>query len=96
SEEAPSTLYIAKSIIINTLLQEQYHFEDILRNAIYVGGDSDTIASITCALATAVYPILPFRQSRQYPEDVLATALENYPEFFQTIISGHNPNLLIQ
>ncbi|MDR2774963.1 MAG: ADP-ribosylglycohydrolase family protein, partial [Tannerella sp.] len=86
-------LYIAKSIIINTLLQEQYHFEDILRNAIYVGGDSDTIASITCALATAVYPIRPFRQPRQYPEDVLATALENYPEFQSAIREDRNTML---
>lgn len=36
---------------------ESEDFEDALRNAISIGGDSDTIAAITCAVAGAYYEI---------------------------------------
>lgn len=34
---------------------ESTDFEDCLRNAISIGGDSDTIASMSCAIAEAYY-----------------------------------------
>lgn len=36
---------------------ESTNFEDAIRNAIYIGGDSDTIAAITGSIAEAAYGI---------------------------------------
>ena len=47
-------------------------FEDAIRNAISVGGDSDTIACITGAIAEAFYGI---------PEDIRIKALSYLPDF---------------
>ncbi len=44
-----------------TAFLESTDFEDALRNAISLGGDSDTLAAITCAVAEAAYGI---------PEDI--------------------------
>lgn len=44
---------------------ESTDFEDAIRNAISVGGDSDTIAAITGSIAEAYYGI---------PEDIWAEA----------------------
>ncbi|MGD9886481.1 MAG: ADP-ribosylglycohydrolase family protein [Bacilli bacterium] len=46
---------------------ESYSFEDAIRNAISIGGDSDTIAAITGNLAEAYYGI---------PEEIKTRALE--------------------
>lgn len=43
---------------------ESYNFEDAIRNAISIGGDSDTIAAITGAVAEAYYGIPPFIKKR--------------------------------
>lgn len=45
---------------------ESTSFEDAIRTAISVGGDSDTLAAITCAIAEAYYGV---------PEDIKETAL---------------------
>lgn len=45
---------------------ESGSFEDTIRNAISIGGDSDTLAAIAGAVAEAFYGI---------PEDLKATAL---------------------
>jgi len=38
---------------------ESTSFEDALRNAVSLGGDSDTIANITCSIAGAYYKDIP-------------------------------------
>jgi ADP-ribosylglycohydrolase len=47
---------------------ESTSFEDAIRNAVSIGGDSDTIACMAGALAEAYYPI---------PREILDSALEN-------------------
>ena len=39
------------------LFQKEKNFEDVLINANYVGGDTDTIACMTCSIAEAYYEI---------------------------------------
>lgn len=46
---------------------ESINFEDAVRNAISVGGDSDTLAAITCAVAGAYYGV---------PEEIANKAME--------------------
>ena len=47
-------------------------FEDTIRNAISIGGDSDTIAAIAGSIAEAFYGI---------PEDIKETALSYLDDF---------------
>ena len=53
-------------------------FEDAVRKAIIVGGDSDTIGAITGSLAEAYYGI---------PEDIKAKALEFLPQGIIDVVS---------
>ncbi|MDD4495266.1 MAG: ADP-ribosylglycohydrolase family protein [Eubacteriales bacterium] len=55
---------------------ESTSFEDAIRTAISLGGDSDTIAAITGAIAEAYYGV---------PDDVKAKALEYLDEELRTI-----------
>lgn len=48
-------------------------FEDVIRNAISIGGDSDTIAAIAGSIAEAIYPI---------PEEMMMKAREIVREQF--------------
>ncbi|MDO4542843.1 MAG: ADP-ribosylglycohydrolase family protein, partial [Bacillota bacterium] len=65
-----------------TAFWEAQSFEDCLRKAISIGGDSDTIAAIACSLAEACFPI---------PKDIITEALnrldkeilEVYKEFLR-------------
>ena len=41
-------------------------FEDAIRNAVSLGGDSDTLAAITGAIAQADYGIPPFIAAQAY------------------------------
>lgn len=50
---------------------EASDFEDAIRNAISIGGDSDTVAAITGAVAEALFPI---------PEPIARTAVSKLPE----------------
>ena len=50
---------------------ESTNFEDAIRNAISIGGDSDTLAAITGAVAEAYYGI---------PDDLKETALSYLDE----------------
>lgn len=52
-------------------------FEDAIRNAISIGGDSDTVACITGSVAEAYYGI---------PEDIAEEARRRLPEEFLTIL----------
>lgn len=56
---------------------ESVSFEDAVRNAISLGGDSDTLAAIAGPIAEALYGI---------PEDMLATARERFIESAPDII----------
>ena len=51
---------------------ESNSYEDAIRNAVSIGGDSDTIACMTGALAEAYYPI---------PRNILDSALHNIKKF---------------
>ena len=55
---------------------ESTDFEDAIRNAISIGGDSDTVAAITGSIAEAYYEI---------PEDIKATALSFLDEYLLNI-----------
>lgn len=45
-------------------------FEDVLRNAVSIGGDTDTLAAIACAVADAYYGV---------PDDIAAEAARRLP-----------------
>ena len=53
-------------------------FEDCVRNAISIGGDSDTIACITGSIAEAFYGV---------PEDIRQKVMKYLPDNFKSIIS---------
>ena len=56
---------------------ESTSFEDAIRNAISIGGDSDTIGAITGSVAGAYYGV---------PADIRATALEYLDARLKTIV----------
>lgn len=45
---------------------EAESFEDAIRNAISIGGDSDTLAAITGAVAEAYFGLTPFLSQMAY------------------------------
>ena len=59
---------------------ESTDFEDAIRNAISVGGDSDTIACITGALAEAYYGVPEdlWDKAKTYLDDKLRTEVEEF------------------
>lgn len=56
---------------------EAEDFEDAIRNAISIGGDSDTLAAITGAIAEARFMI---------PDEICKEALQRIPDDLRTII----------
>ena len=56
---------------------ESKDFENAIRNAISIGGDSDTIAAITGSIAEAAYGI---------PEDIKRKALSNLDEPLKDVL----------
>ena len=58
---------------------ESNHFEDAIRNAVSVGGDSDTIANMTGAIATAYY--------QDIPDDLVMKTLTYLPDDLRTIFT---------
>ncbi|MBO7526186.1 MAG: ADP-ribosylglycohydrolase family protein, partial [Clostridia bacterium] len=54
------------------------NFEDAVRTAVSIGGDSDTIAAMTGGIAEAFYKI---------PEDIKELAFEYIPHEFKTVIT---------
>ncbi|ACL20297.1 ADP-ribosylglycohydrolase family protein [Desulfitobacterium hafniense] len=65
---------------------ESENFEDAIRNAISIGGDSDTIACITGALAEAYYGHVPEeikKQALTYLDDPLQALLNSFYEVAQ-------------
>lgn len=60
-----------------TAFLESTDFEDALRNAISLGGDSDTLAAITGSIAEAAYGI---------PEEIRRKALTLLPDHLQEVV----------
>lgn len=65
---------------------ESTSFEDAIRNAISIGGDSDTLAAITGAVAEAYYGI---------PEEMKETALSYLDERLFSIVERFEDKYLI-
>ena len=65
---------------------ESTSFEDAIRNAISIGGDSDTLAAITGAVAEAYYGI---------PEEMKETALSYLDEKLLSIVERFEDKYLI-
>lgn len=63
--------------IISFLESDSY--EDAIRNAIYLGGDSDTLACMTGGIAEAYY--------KEIPEGIVAQVMKRLPESFVSIIN---------
>ena len=63
---------------------ESTDFEDAIRNAISIGGDSDTLAAITGSIAEAYYQEIPQwiieETIKKLPKDVLSVLNEFYKE----------------
>lgn len=57
---------------------ESMDFEDAIRNAISIGGDSDTIASIAGAIAEAFY--------REIPEEMITQTRKRIPQKFSVVV----------
>ena len=66
---------------------ESTNFEDAIRNAISIGGDSDTIAAITGSIAEAYYGV---------PEDMKALALTFLPDPLQEILDEFRTTFPLQ
>ena len=56
---------------------EARNFEDAIRNAVSIGGDSDTLAAIAGALAEALFTI---------PNELYREAIERLPQDMQSVI----------
>ncbi|MBR3610011.1 MAG: ADP-ribosylglycohydrolase family protein [Oscillospiraceae bacterium] len=65
---------------------EAESFEDTLRKAISLGGDSDTIAAIACSIAEAYYPI---------PEEFKAAAMAKLDKKLLAVIEKWNSDLSV-
>lgn len=63
-----------------TAFLESEDFEDAVRKAVSLGGDSDTIASIAGAVAQAFY--------KEVPEEIASNVRERLPEEFLEILDG--------
>ncbi|MCR5563878.1 MAG: ADP-ribosylglycohydrolase family protein [Desulfovibrio sp.] len=59
-------------------------FEDVLRKAVSLGGDSDTLTAIAASIAEARYPVPAwiFKEAYARLDDRMRTALEEYQQFF--------------
>ena len=73
---------------------ESMDYEDAIRNAISIGGDSDTIGAICGSIAEAYYgiPVNIRNQALSYLDDTLTLCLKQFEEAYPpVIISGKNP-----
>lgn len=62
---------------------ESVDFEDAIRNAISIGGDSDTLAAITGSVAEAAYGVPPeiAEKAHSYLDDQLKDVLKKWNRF---------------
>ncbi len=70
---------------------EAQDYEDAIRNAISIGGDSDTVACITGGIAEAMYglPIEIMEQARSYLPDDMIEVVDQFMEY-EEWIEGHS------
>jgi type I restriction enzyme M protein len=63
---------------------ESTSFEDSIRNAISVGGDSDTLAAITGGIAEAYYGIPENlrKKAKEYLDERLLKIVEDFEDVF--------------
>ncbi len=63
---------------------ESTDFEDAIRNAISIGGDSDTIGAITCSIAGAYYgvPANIKTRAKSYLDNTLKKILEDFEALY--------------
>ena len=64
---------------------ESTDFEDAIRNAVSLGGDSDTLAAITGSIAEAAYGIPDWIKEKTYTylDDTLKDVLKRWQEFME-------------
>ena len=64
---------------------ESSDFEDAIRNAISLGGDSDTLAAITGSIAEAAYGVPEWirKKARSYLDEPLLDILRRWKAFLQ-------------
>ncbi len=67
---------------------ESENFEDAIRKAISLGGDSDTLACITGGIAQAYY--------KKIPEDIVNKVFARLPEPFVPVIENFNHQFSVQ
>lgn len=72
-----------------TAFLESVDFEDAIRNAISLGGDSDTLAAITGSIAEAAY-IIPKKIERKALSFLDEYLLDVYKRFSKWILYKHN------
>ena len=65
---------------------ESSSFEDALRNAVSLGGDSDTIANIACSIAGAYY--------KDIPNSIVEQAKSYLPEEFVSLLNEFKKNVV--
>lgn len=63
---------------------ESTNFEDVIRNAISVGGDSDTLAAITGSVAEAYYgvPEDMWNRAEEFLDDRLSGIVKEFEQRF--------------
>ena len=66
---------------------ESTNFEDAIRNAVSIGGDSDTLAAITGSIAEAYYGV---------PEHIKTTAMDKLTPNLRQVVTDFNKKLNIQ
>ena len=66
---------------------ESTDFEDAIRNAISLGGDSDTLAAITGSIAEAAYGIPDWIRDKAYSylDEPLKAVLQRWNEFLKEL-----------
>lgn len=76
---------------------ESKSFEDAIRNAISIGGDSDTIAAITGSIASSYYgvPLDIRKHAITFLDERLLTILINFENKYPSIIEKKNKSSLV-
>ncbi|HOH92668.1 MAG TPA: ADP-ribosylglycohydrolase family protein, partial [Anaerolineaceae bacterium] len=62
-------------------------FEGAIRNAISLGGDTDTLAAITGSIAEAYFPVQPefILSAYKYLDQTLIDIITNWHDFLKTL-----------
>lgn len=84
-QDAPISSVASQNSVPQALIAflDSNDFEDAIRNAVYIGGDTDTIASMTGAIAEAFYGEIPneiILQVRSKLDPPLLTVIDQFRE----------------